>query len=190
MKKAWVLSYPYAWADAQADLSFCWAHSHFVGFVMSRLISLCTCNDIATMKTAQENHRVRKGLSVSMVKGSSHQTEEILIANFCSNLFGNAAIIAPMPLVVLKDIQHHRLPPCKSNPATGFCIPSHWYLSCLHLPKLGIHIRVWGYACALPHTISVYLDIASVYKDTLTIYLCILVFSVFAHVYSYVHMDS
>ena len=23
------------WADAQADLSLCWAHSHFVGFVMS-----------------------------------------------------------------------------------------------------------------------------------------------------------
>ena len=26
------------WADAQADLSLCWAHSHFVGFVMSRLM--------------------------------------------------------------------------------------------------------------------------------------------------------
>ena len=26
------------WADAQADLSHRWAHSHFVGFVMSRLI--------------------------------------------------------------------------------------------------------------------------------------------------------
>ena len=25
------------WADAQADLSLCWVHSHFVGFVMSRL---------------------------------------------------------------------------------------------------------------------------------------------------------
>ena len=25
------------WADAQADLSLCWAHSHFVGFVLSRL---------------------------------------------------------------------------------------------------------------------------------------------------------
>ena len=42
MKKAWVLSYPLSaqrrlwsdWADAQADLSLCWAHSHFVGFVM------------------------------------------------------------------------------------------------------------------------------------------------------------
>ena len=25
------------WADAQADLSLCWAHTHFVGFVMMRL---------------------------------------------------------------------------------------------------------------------------------------------------------
>ena len=47
MKKHWVLSYPLSaqrrlwsyWADAQADLSLRWAHTHFVGFVMSRLIS-------------------------------------------------------------------------------------------------------------------------------------------------------
>ena len=46
MKKAWVLSYPLSaqqrlwsdWADAKADLSLCWAHTHFVGFVMSQLI--------------------------------------------------------------------------------------------------------------------------------------------------------
>ena len=46
MKKPWVLSYPLSaqrrlwsdWADAQADLSLRWAHTHFVGFVMSRLI--------------------------------------------------------------------------------------------------------------------------------------------------------
>ena len=45
MKKHWVLSYPLSaqrglwsdWANAQADLSLRWAHSHFVGFVMSRL---------------------------------------------------------------------------------------------------------------------------------------------------------
>ena len=48
MKKAWVLSYPLSaqrrlwsdWANAQADLSLRWAHSHFVGFVMRRLISV------------------------------------------------------------------------------------------------------------------------------------------------------
>ena len=28
------------WADAQVDLSIRWAHSHFVGFVMSRLICI------------------------------------------------------------------------------------------------------------------------------------------------------
>ena len=46
MKKAWVFSYPLStqrrlwsdWADAQADLSLRWAHSHFVGFVMRWLI--------------------------------------------------------------------------------------------------------------------------------------------------------
>ena len=45
MKKAWVLSYPLSterrlrsdWVDAQADPSLRWAHTHFVGFVMSRL---------------------------------------------------------------------------------------------------------------------------------------------------------
>ena len=45
MKKAWVLSYPLSaqrrlwsdWVDAQADLSLCWVHSHFVCFVMSQL---------------------------------------------------------------------------------------------------------------------------------------------------------
>ena len=49
MKKAWVLSYPLSaqrrlwsdWANAQADLSLRWAHSHFVGFVMRRLIYSC-----------------------------------------------------------------------------------------------------------------------------------------------------
>ena len=45
MKKTWSLSYPLsarrrlwsAWAEAQADLSLRWAHTHFVGFVISRL---------------------------------------------------------------------------------------------------------------------------------------------------------
>ena len=46
MKKAWVLSYPLSaqrklwtdWADAQVALSLRWGHTHFVGFVMRRLI--------------------------------------------------------------------------------------------------------------------------------------------------------
>ena len=48
MKKAWVLKYPLSgqrrlwsdWADAQADRSSRWAHSHFVGFIMLWLIKL------------------------------------------------------------------------------------------------------------------------------------------------------
>ena len=47
MKEVWVLSYPLSthrrlwsdWANAQADLSLRWVHSHFVGFVMSWLNS-------------------------------------------------------------------------------------------------------------------------------------------------------
>ena len=41
MRKAWVFSYPLSaqrTADAQADLNLRSAHSHFVGFVMRRLI--------------------------------------------------------------------------------------------------------------------------------------------------------
>ena len=46
LKEAWDLSYPLSaqwrlwsdWADAQADLSLRWAHSHIVGFVMRQLI--------------------------------------------------------------------------------------------------------------------------------------------------------
>ena len=56
IKKAWIFSYPLStqqrlwsdWADAQADLNLHWMHSHFVGFVMRRLISFCTlhCNSL------------------------------------------------------------------------------------------------------------------------------------------------
>ena len=60
MKKPWVLSYPLSaqrrlwsdWADAQADLSLCWAYTHFVGFVMSRLICISTVK-ILEIRTSQ-----------------------------------------------------------------------------------------------------------------------------------------
>ena len=58
MKKSWVLSYPLSaqrrlwsdWEDALADLSLRWAHTHFVGFVMSWLICvvLVTCQNQRT----------------------------------------------------------------------------------------------------------------------------------------------
>ena len=38
------------WADAQADLSLRWAHTHFVGFVMSRLKCLDIGSSLVIMK--------------------------------------------------------------------------------------------------------------------------------------------
>ena len=62
MKKAWVLSYPLSaqrrlwsdWAVAQAPLSLCLAHRHFVGFVMSWLI----WPQIDSYKTARRDHLI------------------------------------------------------------------------------------------------------------------------------------
>ena len=59
MKKGWVLSYSLSaqrrlwsdWADAQADLSLRWAHTHFVGFVMSRRICLLFVLELSTIET-------------------------------------------------------------------------------------------------------------------------------------------
>ena len=58
MKKPWALSYPLSaqrrlwsdWADAEADLSLPWAHSHFVDFVMLRLI-FCRTTDCKSLNT-------------------------------------------------------------------------------------------------------------------------------------------
>ena len=58
MKKTWILSYPLNtqrrlwsdWADAQADLSLRWAHTHFVGFVMSQLSCSCKLSDTANFR--------------------------------------------------------------------------------------------------------------------------------------------
>ena len=54
VKKPWVLSCPLSaqrrlwsgWADAQADLSLHWAHTHFVGFVTSRLLYEKSCTSL------------------------------------------------------------------------------------------------------------------------------------------------
>ena len=58
-RKLGVLNYPLSaqrrrwsdWADSQADLSLHWAHSHFVGFVMSRLICSCHAALLVTKQT-------------------------------------------------------------------------------------------------------------------------------------------
>ena len=59
-KEAWVLSYPLSaqqrlwsdWANAQADRSLCWAHSHFVGFVMRQLM-YTECLDITRQEDSE-----------------------------------------------------------------------------------------------------------------------------------------
>ena len=64
MKKALFLSYPLSaqqrlwsdWADAQADLSLRWAHSHFVGFVMMRLI-YCSISQCLTSSAVNSGVR-------------------------------------------------------------------------------------------------------------------------------------
>ena len=68
MKKAWVPSYPLSaqwrlwsdWADAQADLSFCWAHCHFVGFVMRWLHSFNEINTFFKMDLTEKVMREKK----------------------------------------------------------------------------------------------------------------------------------
>ena len=67
MKKAWVLSYPLSaqrrlwsdWVDAQADPSLCWAHSHFVGFVM-RWLNCLQQEAVGNLRKAQSMYVTRQ----------------------------------------------------------------------------------------------------------------------------------
>ena len=80
MKKAWILSYPLSaqrrpwsdWADAQADLSLRWAHIHFVGFGMRRLISaLSSPSEVITMLSNGSEIRDKQGTGTSKTQ---HET--------------------------------------------------------------------------------------------------------------------
>ena len=69
MKKAWVLSYPLRaqrrhwsdWANAQADLSLRWAHSHFVGFVMRQLKFICPQQRLGSAGTTAQFNQCLHG---------------------------------------------------------------------------------------------------------------------------------
>ena len=73
VKKHWVLRYPLSaqrrlwadWADAQADLSLRWAHSHFVGFVMRQLrcckATYVPSQDYINRRTERRRQRTRGG---------------------------------------------------------------------------------------------------------------------------------
>ena len=61
------------WADAQADLSLCWAHSHFVGFVTRRVLSFLT----------PAHGRVNRNLSHNTVSIHFCQVESVSISLCC-----------------------------------------------------------------------------------------------------------
>ena len=71
MKKPWALSYPMStqrrlwsdWADAQSDQSLRWAHTHFVGFVVSWLkcgqqLPLLYYDNINCSNNLKKSHRL------------------------------------------------------------------------------------------------------------------------------------
>ena len=93
MKQHWVISFPLSaqrrlwsdWADAQADLSLRWTHTHFVGFVMSRLLyktimKIQSCNLEITFNN--RHHQSQKWVSF---KGN-----DILI--FCHKIRSSVSI--------------------------------------------------------------------------------------------------
>ena len=59
------------WPDAQANLSLRWAHTHFVGFVISRLI--CCCQDCFTI----QNAKVGKLSCQNLIRSSAPWTQSI-----------------------------------------------------------------------------------------------------------------
>ena len=70
MKKARFLSYMYQfsaqrrlwsdWADAQADLSLRWTHSHFIGFVTSRFNSITEGSFFCPVLTEKKKKKKKK----------------------------------------------------------------------------------------------------------------------------------
>ena len=87
-KKDSVLSYPLIaqrrlwsdWADAKADLSLRWAHTHFVGFVMRRLI----CNFRSRHEQGHHNSTCSLWWPSSVQQFNTSSKVSILILRICS----------------------------------------------------------------------------------------------------------
>ena len=100
MKKAWVLSYPLSgqrrlWsdlADTQADLSLRWAHSHFVGFVMSRPICSCTMYVLAIIFKA---YIIQTNLSDQM--GTVAILDDMVSLDLCYSYISIASVHVNVP---------------------------------------------------------------------------------------------
>ena len=89
MKKTWVLSYPLSaqrrlwsdWADAQADLSLRWAHSHFVGFDMRRLTVVFKCTYVFKLSNLFD-HFMRLGMTLGRYVAESWSKWQAYAGNF------------------------------------------------------------------------------------------------------------
>ena len=122
IKKAWVLSYMYPlraqwrhwsdWADAQADLSLCWAHSLFVDFVMRRLDWFCLSDssswyECSVCPSAVKMLEIQKSSSIItpwIHHHFSHITiEDFTLSEYYMTVFGNMLIFcqefSPMCLI-------------------------------------------------------------------------------------------
>ena len=65
------------WVDAQADLSLCWAHTHFVGFVVSWLKFCCwLCQPFVDHDT---NIRPLHSLGLAFCAESNSQQSVLII---------------------------------------------------------------------------------------------------------------
>ena len=65
------------WADAQADQSLRWAHSHFVGFVMRRLwITNCSATWIRSFYTEELSQMLLREFTVYPVNNVSTHTNQ------------------------------------------------------------------------------------------------------------------
>ena len=92
MKKVLFLSYPLSaqrrlgsdWADAQADLSLRWAHRHFLGFIMRRLI--CRPRRARTRASKAVGSKaiiLKSNIANHSVTVAAHKQIVTLYADFC-----------------------------------------------------------------------------------------------------------
>ena len=91
LKKPWVLSYPLNaqlrhwsdWAHAQADLSLRWAHTHFVGFVMSWLMWCFQTSFILISVHLISRARAQQNQLNSLVPSEGHLPSLISVFTVC-----------------------------------------------------------------------------------------------------------
>ena len=85
------------WADAQADLSLRWAHIHFVGFVLRRLLFLCK-----TWQRCRYPSKRRYCINCKLIKG--------IHAELCEkHITLNRGLIGGCRVWVNRQMGHYRI---------------------------------------------------------------------------------